>query len=67
MENRLIEITHSEQQKAKKTLKNGNSLGDFWDNIQHTHIHIIGSHKEKRKRKEMKMYLMKLWLKMSRI
>ena len=42
LEDRLMEIIHSEQWKEKQFLKNGNHLRAFWDNIKHTNIHIIG-------------------------
>ena len=48
-EDRIMEITQSEQQKEK----NENSLRDFWDNIKCTNIHIIGGPR-KRREKEIK-------------
>ena len=42
LENRIMEITQSEQQKGKQIFKNENSLRDLWDNIKHNNIHIIG-------------------------
>ena len=57
-----MEITQSEQQKEKHIKKKENSLRDIWD-IKHTDICIKGVPEEDRK--ELKMYLMKLWLKSS--
>ena len=31
-----------EQNKEKRMKRNEDSLRDFWDNIKHTNIHIIG-------------------------
>ena len=64
LEDRLMEIIHSEQWKEKQFLKNGNHLRDFWDNIKHTNIHIIGvPGGGERERRGSKMYLSKSWLK----
>ena len=43
LENRMVEITATEPNIGKKiTKKNEDSLRDFWDNIKHTNIRIIG-------------------------
>ena len=42
LEDRRMETTQSEQQKEKQIFKNENSLRDFWNNIKHTNINIIG-------------------------
>ena len=42
LEDRIVEITQSEQQKEKWILKNEDSLRDLWDSIKHNNIHIIG-------------------------
>ena len=36
------------------------SLTDFWDNIKHTNIRIIGVPEKKRKRKGLRKYLKRL-------
>ena len=41
MQDRIMEITHSEQQKRKANYKRKNSLRDLWDNIKHTNIFIV--------------------------
>ena len=65
LEDRIREITQSEQQKEKQIVKNENSLRDFCDNVKCTNIHIIGDSRRRRERKGSKMYLIKLWLKTS--
>ena len=44
MEDRMVEITATEQniEKEWKKKKNEDSLRDLWDNIECTSIHIIG-------------------------
>ena len=39
------------------------SLRDLWDNVKHTNIRIIGVLKKKRKRKGMRTFLKRLYLK----
>ena len=39
---RIVEITATEQNKEKRLKRNEDSLRDFWGNIEHTNIHIIG-------------------------
>ena len=38
----VVEITATEKNKEKRMKKPEESLRDFWDNIKHTNIHIIG-------------------------
>ena len=38
----MVEFTVMEQNKEKRMKRNEDSLRDFWDNIKHTNIHIIG-------------------------
>ena len=38
----MVEITASEQNIEKRMKRNEHSLWDFWDNIKHTNIRIIG-------------------------
>ena len=42
LEDRLVEITATEQNKEKRKKRNEDSLRDFWDNIKCTKIHILG-------------------------
>jgi len=42
MEDRLVEIMDAEQKREKRLKTNEESLREFWDNIKHTNIHIIG-------------------------
>ena len=42
MEDRVVEITSTEQSKAKIMKRNEDSLRDIWDNIKHIKIHVIG-------------------------
>ena len=42
LEDRMVEITATEQNKGKRMKRNEDSLRDLWDNIKHTNIHIIG-------------------------
>ena len=42
LEGRMVEITASEQNIEKRMKRNEHSLWDFWDNIKHTNICIIG-------------------------
>ena len=47
LKDRVVEITQAEQ-KREKNCFDKNGLRDFWDNIKHINIHIIGSQKKKR-------------------
>ena len=38
----MVECTAAEQNKEKRMKRNEDSLRDFWDNIKHNNIHIIG-------------------------
>ena len=42
LEDRMVEITATEQNKEKRMKRNEDSLRDLWDNIKHTNIHLIG-------------------------
>ena len=51
LEDTIMEITLSEQQKEKQIKnKNKDSLRDFWDNIKHTDICIIGDPRKRREK-----------------
>ena len=65
-EDRMVEITATEQNKEKRMKRMEDSLRDHWDNIKHTNIPIIGvPEEEEKKRKGLKKYLKKLQLKTS--
>ena len=46
-----MEITSEEQNKVKRMKRTEDSLRDFWDNIKHTNIQIIGVPEEEEKKK----------------
>ena len=57
----MVEITSEEQNKVKRMKRTEDSLRDFWDNIKHTNILIIGVPEEEvRKRKGMRKFLKRL-------
>lgn len=41
MEDKVVEITQTQQEKEKELEKNENSLKDPWDNIKNINNHII--------------------------
>ena len=45
--------------KGKKNEKNEDSLCELWDTIKRNNLHITGVQKEKKGRKEQKVYLKK--------
>ena len=48
MENRMVEITATEQNIEKRMKRNEDSLRDLWDNIKHTqHLHYRGPRKKR--------------------
>ena len=50
LEDRVVEITDTEQKKEKRVKRNEDSLRDLWDNIKHTNIHITGGPEEEEER-----------------
>ena len=46
-----MEITTAEQNKEKRMKRIEDSLRDFWDNIKHINIQIIGVPEEEEKKK----------------
>ena len=42
VEDRLVEITEQKRKEKKRLKRNEESLGDHWENITCTNIHIIG-------------------------
>ena len=59
LEDKIVEITTTEQNKEKRMKRIEDSLRDLWDNIKCTNIGIIGVPK-KRKRKGLRKYLKRL-------
>ena len=53
----MVEIIAVKQNKETRIERNEHSLRDLWDNIKHTNIYIMGSQKEKRKRRDLRRYL----------
>ena len=51
LEDKIVEIPTSEQNKEKRMKRIEDSLRDFWDNIKHTNIRIIGVSEEEEKKK----------------
>ena len=51
LEDKRVENSAMEQNKEKRMKRNKDSLRNFWNNIKHTNIHIIGvPEKEKREK-----------------
>ena len=50
LEDKIVEITTAEQNKEKRMKRIEDSLRDFWDNIKHTNIRIIGVPEEEEKK-----------------
>ena len=50
LDDRIVEITATQQNIEKRMKRNEDSLRDLWDNIKHTNIHIIGIPEEERER-----------------
>ena len=51
LEDRMVEITATEQNKEKRMKRNEDSIRDLWDNIKCTNIHITGVSEGERERK----------------
>ena len=64
LEDRMVEITATEQNMGEKMERNKDGLRDPWDNFKHTNIsHYRGPRKRKEREQGQKHYLMKLQLK----
>ena len=57
LEDRMVEIIATKQNKETRMKRNDDRLRDLWDNIIHTNICIIGVPEEKIKRKDLRKYL----------
>ena len=57
LEDRMVEIIATKQNKERRMKRNEDRLRDLWDNIIHTNICIIGVPEEKLKRKDLRKYL----------
>ena len=51
LEDKIVEITITEQNKEKRMKRIEDRLRDHWDNIKHTNILIIGVPEEEEKKK----------------
>ena len=51
MEDKIVEMITVEQNKEKRKKRIEDSLRDFWDNIKHINIQIIGVPEEEEKKK----------------
>ena len=47
----MVEINEAERKKEKRIERNGDNLGDLWDNVKHPNIQIIGVPEEEDKKK----------------
>ena len=58
LEDRMVEITATEQNTEKRMRRNEDSLRDLWDNIKCTNIRITGVPEgRQRERKDLRKYL----------
>ena len=57
VEDRMVEINEAERKKEERKKRNEDNLRDFWDDVKHPNIRIIGVQKKKTKRKGMRKYL----------
>ena len=56
LEDRMVEITATEQNIEKRMKRNEDSLTDLWD-IKSTNIFVIGGPRRRRERKYLRKYL----------
>ena len=60
LEDKIPEITTTEQNKEKRMKTIEDSLRDLWDNIKCTNIQITGVAEEEEKKKGLRKYLKRL-------
>ena len=51
LEDKIVETTTAEQNKEKRMKRTEDTFRDFWDNIKHTNIRIIGVPEDEEKKK----------------
>ena len=56
LEDKIVEITTTEQNKEKKMKRIEESLRNLWDNIKRTNIRIIGVPEEEKKKETEKIF-----------
>ena len=56
LEDKIVEITTTEQNKEKRMKSIEDSLRDFWDNIKFTNIRIISVLEEEKKKRTEKIF-----------
>ena len=56
LEDRIVEITATQQNKEKRKKGIEDSLRDLWDNIKCTNIRIIGAPEEEKKKRTEKIF-----------
>ena len=52
----MVEITADEQNTVKRMKRTEDNLRDFWDNIKHTNIQIIGVPEEEKRKGYEKIF-----------
>ena len=57
VEDRMVEINEADRKKAKRIKRNEDNLRDFWDNVKHLKIRIIGVPEEEDKKKDSEKIL----------
>ena len=67
MQDKIVEITTTEQNKEKRTKRIEDSLRDLWDNIKRINIQIVGVPEEQEKKKGTEKIFEELQLKTSLI
>ena len=57
VEDRMVGKNEAERKKEKRIKRNEDNLRDFWDNVKHPNIRIIGVPEEEDQKKAMRIYL----------
>ena len=52
LEDKMVEITTTEQDKEKRMKRTEDSVRDLWDNIKHTNIRIIGAPRRREEKRD---------------